>query len=130
MVPPTARPKRIACSTAPRFSTGSTPGSAMSTAEAWVFGSAPNAVAAAEKILLRVRSCACVSMPTTTSQATLSGLRMNQPAVAAPVDQQRLEIGLRAALLDAVFRHHPHLAAASPPRDIPAPAGKPQAPSP
>ena len=32
--------------------------------------SAPKAVAAAEKILLRVRSCACVSMPTTTSQAT------------------------------------------------------------
>ena len=53
---PTARPKRIACSTAPWFTTGSTPGKAMSTAEACVFGCAPKAVDAAEKILLRVRS--------------------------------------------------------------------------
>ena len=35
----------------------------------------PKAVDAAEKILLRVRSCACVSMPTTTSQATPTSIR-------------------------------------------------------
>src|SRR5258707_4489799 len=65
-------------------------------------------------------------MPTTTSQATLSGLRMNQPAVAAPVDHQRLEIGLRAALLDAVFRHHPHAVADFAQRDSAAPGSKTQ----
>jgi hypothetical protein len=37
-------------STAPRFSTGSTPGSAMSTALAWVLGAAPKAVLLPEKI--------------------------------------------------------------------------------
>src|SRR3954466_3489774 len=72
MVAPTARPKRMACSTAARFSTGSVPGSAMSTAEACVLGGAPNALAAAEKILLLVRSCAWVSMPTTISQAIVA----------------------------------------------------------
>src|SRR3954447_6472571 len=87
MVAPTARPKRMACSTAARFSTGSVPGSAMSTAEACVLGSAPKALAAAEKILLLVRSCAWVSMPTTISQA-----------IVLP----RLG-GIAAALLDAVM---------------------------
>ena len=75
MVAPTASPKRIACSTAARFKTGSTPGSAISTAEAWVLGGAPKAAAAAEKILLRVLSCAWVSMPMTTSQLTASAPR-------------------------------------------------------
>src|SRR5215468_3221137 len=70
MVPPTARPKRIARSTAPRFATGSVPGSAMSTAEACVFGAAPKAVAAPENIFERVESCAWVSRPTTISQST------------------------------------------------------------
>jgi hypothetical protein len=41
---PTARPKRMARSTAPRFITGSVPGSARSTAQAWVLGAAPKAV--------------------------------------------------------------------------------------
>ena len=54
MVAPTASPNRIARSTAPRFATGSTPGSAMSTALACVFGAAPNAVDAPEKIFDRV----------------------------------------------------------------------------
>jgi hypothetical protein len=44
MVPPTARPKRIALSTAPLFNTGSVPGIARSTAEACVLGGAPKAV--------------------------------------------------------------------------------------
>ena len=43
-VAPMARPNLIAHSTAPLFNTGSTPGSAMSTAHAWVLGSAPKAV--------------------------------------------------------------------------------------
>jgi len=67
IVPPTASPKRIARSTAPRFGTGSTPGSAMSTALACVFGAAPNAVDAPEKIFDTVESCAWVSMPMTIS---------------------------------------------------------------
>src|SRR5690348_12622365 len=67
MVPPTARPKRMARSTAPLLSTGSTPGSARSTAEACVLGGAPNAVDAPEKIFDAVDSCACVSSPMTTS---------------------------------------------------------------
>src|SRR5260221_9907825 len=71
MLPPTARPKRMACSIAARLATGSVPGSAMSTAEAWVLGAAPNAFGAPENILLLVRSWVWVSMPTTISQATL-----------------------------------------------------------
>jgi len=58
----------MAHSTAPRFSTGSTPGRARSTALAWTLGSAPKAVEAPEKILERVASCVWVSMPMTTSQ--------------------------------------------------------------
>ena len=80
IVPPTARPKRIARSTAPRFSTGSTPGSAMSTAEACVFGAAPNAVDAPEKIFDAVDSCACVSSPMTTSQLMRAPSRARAPA--------------------------------------------------
>ena len=67
IVAPTARPKRIARSTAPRFITGSVPGSARSTADAWVLGSAPKAVEAPLKIFDRVESWACVSKPMTTS---------------------------------------------------------------
>ncbi len=66
-VAPTARPKRIARSTAPRLATGSVPGRARSTADAWVLGAAPNAVEAPLKIFERVESWAWVSMPITTS---------------------------------------------------------------
>ena len=48
---PTARPKRMARSTAPLLSTGSTPGRAISTAQACTLGSAPKAMLAPEKIL-------------------------------------------------------------------------------
>ena len=68
MAPPTASPKRIARSTAPLFNTGKTPGSAMSTAEAWLLGTAPKAVDAPEKILDTVESWVWVSSPMTTSQ--------------------------------------------------------------
>ena len=63
----TARPNSMARSTAPLFITGSVPGSARSTGDACVFGSAPNAVGERLKILLSVESCACVSKPMTTS---------------------------------------------------------------
>ena len=53
--------------TAPRFITGNVPGSARSTAQAWVLGSAPKAVAARLNILLWVDSWAWVSKPITTS---------------------------------------------------------------
>ena len=49
------------------LSTGKTPGKARSTAHACVFGAAPNAVAAPEKIFETVANCACVSIPITTS---------------------------------------------------------------
>ena len=52
--------ERMARSTAPRFITGSVPGSARSTAQACVLGSAPKAVAARLKILLCVDSWAWV----------------------------------------------------------------------
>ena len=68
MVPPIASPKRIARSTAPLFNTGNVPGRARSTTLAWVFGAAPNAVDALEKIFDCVDNCACVSSPITTSQ--------------------------------------------------------------
>jgi len=68
---PVARPNLIARSTAPLFSTGSTPGSARLTASACVFGSAPNAVEAPENILLLVESCVCTSSPMTISQVML-----------------------------------------------------------
>ncbi len=55
---PIARPNRIARSTAPRFMAGSEPGRAMSTALAWVLGSAPKRVLLREKIFDRVESWA------------------------------------------------------------------------
>ncbi len=61
----------MARSTAPLFSTGNTPGSAMLTASACVFGSAPNAVDAPEKIFVLVESCACTSSPMTISQVMM-----------------------------------------------------------
>jgi len=63
----TPKPNSIARSTAPMFITGKVPGKAMSTAQACVLGSAPNATEARLKILLFVESCACVSKPMTTS---------------------------------------------------------------
>ena len=49
------------------FITGKAPGRAISTAQAWVLGSAPNATDARLKILLCVESWVCVSKPMTTS---------------------------------------------------------------
>ncbi|MNW03736.1 hypothetical protein D3C71_1997170 [compost metagenome] len=57
----------IAHSTAFLFITGRVPGRAMSTAQAWVLGSAPKAVEARLKILDCVASWAWVSKPMTTS---------------------------------------------------------------
>ena len=52
----------------PRWQPAATPGSAISTALACVFGAAPNAVDAPENIFDAVDSCACVSSPMTISQ--------------------------------------------------------------
>ena len=57
----------MARSAAPRFITGSVPGKARSTAQAWVLGAAPKSVEAREKIFDRVESCTWVSKPITTS---------------------------------------------------------------
>ena len=51
------------------LSTGKVPGSPHTTGSMWVFGSSPNAVDAAVKILLSVPSCTWVSRPITASQA-------------------------------------------------------------
>src|SRR5688572_8266668 len=69
---PVAMPNLIARSTAPRFNTGSVPGSAKSMTLACEFGSEPKWVDAPEKILLAVVSCACVSIPMTTSHCMVS----------------------------------------------------------
>ena len=80
-----ARPKRMARSTAARFITGSTPGRARSTAQAWVLGAAPKAVEAPLKILLRVLSWAWVSSPITTSQPRTSCAGIGDaPLIAGP----------------------------------------------
>src|SRR4029453_13528154 len=71
----------MARSTAPRFRTGSVPGSARSMAEAWVLGGAPKAVAEPLNILASVDSWACVSMPITPSQPRTRG--------AAPISDSR-----------------------------------------
>src|SRR5436190_7821409 len=105
MVAPMARPKRMACSTAARFSTGSVPGSAMSTAEACVLGSAPKALAAAEKILLRVRSCAWVSMPTTISQAIVATSPRRHRSCAARCSYGRRVPSWRGASQRRLARH-------------------------
>jgi len=54
------------------FSTGSTPGSAMSTALAWVLGAAPKAVLLPEKIFDWVASWVWTSSPITVSHFIIS----------------------------------------------------------
>ncbi len=61
----------MARATAPRLSTGSTPGRAISTLQACTLGSAPKAMLAPEKILDCVLSWVCTSSPMTTSQSVL-----------------------------------------------------------
>src|SRR5512147_3062178 len=130
IVPFTARPKRMAKSTAPLFDTGNTPGSGRSTAEACVFGAAPDAVEAPEKILLLVSSCACVSMPTTISQAIAAApsarQRAQQLAGAPAVDQHGFEVGLRPAQRGATLGGHAHDLAEIAQRDAALPGGKAQ----
>src|SRR5262245_20143049 len=96
IVAPTASPKRIARSTAPRLSTGSVPGNARSMTVACVFGAPPNAVDAPEKILLAVESCACVSRPITTSQVTVSA-SLSEPGRHAAMPVGGALIGVRDA---------------------------------
>src|SRR5690606_39592331 len=63
------------------FATGSVPGMARSMAQAWVFGSAPNAVLAPEKIFVLVASCTCTSRPITVSHCILSSLLFDSAAL-------------------------------------------------
>ena len=58
MSQPRARPVLIAISTTRRFSTGSTPGWPVQTAQVFEFGGEPNEVEQPQKILLAVRSWA------------------------------------------------------------------------
>src|SRR5216117_25542 len=56
----------------------------------------------------------------------LPRIAAQQPAIAAPVDQQRLEVALRAALLDAVLRGNAHIVADLAQRDVAAPRAEAQ----
>ena len=58
---------RMADSTAAALSTGSAPGSPRHTGQTWVLGSAPNAVAHPQNILVTVDSSTCTSSPSTGS---------------------------------------------------------------
>src|SRR5437870_2330782 len=66
---PKALPALIAISTTALFSAGSAPGRPRHTWQTCVLGGAPNSVGQAQKILLRVRSCACTSRPITGSKS-------------------------------------------------------------
>ena len=65
-------PVRTACSTQKPLITGSIPGIAASTRLTLLFGAAPNAVEAPENSLAFDATCACTSMPTTTSQSPVA----------------------------------------------------------
>lgn len=62
-----ARPIRMAYSTAVPFTAGSAPGRPRLTGVIWVFGSAPKDCSAPSNILVRVPSSTCTSMPNTGS---------------------------------------------------------------
>ena len=67
MSQPSARPVRAAFSTAARLSVGSAPGWPEQTGQTCVFGSPPNAVEQAQKILLLVFISTWTSSPQTIS---------------------------------------------------------------
>ena len=56
----------------PSLITGSMPGMAASTRLTWEFGSPPNSVEAPENSLALEVTCACTSMPITTSNGPVS----------------------------------------------------------
>jgi hypothetical protein len=63
---------RIACATHSSLITGSMPGMAASTSDTWLFGAPPNSVEAPENSLDFEVTCACTSMPMTTSQSPVA----------------------------------------------------------
>ncbi|SLI92073.1 Uncharacterised protein [Mycobacteroides abscessus subsp. abscessus] len=68
-----ARPMRMADSTAFSLTTGSEPGRPRHTGHTWVFGSAPKSVGQPQNILVAVESSTWTSMPSTGSyRATTS----------------------------------------------------------
>src|SRR5437016_9382101 len=68
------RPVRTACLTHSSLITGSIPGIAASTSETCALGSPPNSVEAPENSFEREVTCACTSMPMTTSQSPVAPL--------------------------------------------------------
>ena len=65
---------RIACLTHSSLITGSMPGIAASTSETWLLGAPPNSVEAPENSFDLEVTCACTSMPMTTSQSPVEPL--------------------------------------------------------
>ena len=67
-------PVRTAWAMQASLITGSMPGMAASTSETWLFGSPPNSVEAPENSFALEATCACTSMPITTSQSPVAPL--------------------------------------------------------
>ena len=65
-------PVRIACAMHSSLITGSMPGMAASTRLTWELGSPPNSVEAPENSFDLEVTCACTSMPITTSQGPVA----------------------------------------------------------
>src|SRR5262252_7721265 len=74
-------PVRTAWAMQASLMTGSMPGMAASTSETWLLGSPPNCVEAAENNFALEATCACTSMPTTTSHSPVAPL-MSEPLLA------------------------------------------------
>ena len=63
---------RTACAMHSSLITGSMPGIAASTSETWLLGDAPKPVEAPENSFDAEATCACTSMPITTSQSPVA----------------------------------------------------------
>jgi hypothetical protein len=86
---PIARPKRIAHSPAFLFSTGKTPGSATVDRAGLRVRLGAEGGRSAEKIFETVESCACVSMPITTSHDSSCHCSETPPDFASTMIGQR-----------------------------------------
>ena len=76
-------PVRTACSTHLSLTTGNMPGIAASTSDTWLFGSAPNAVAAPENSFAFEVTWACISSPMATSHGPVAPSSNRAPLTAA-----------------------------------------------
>src|SRR5690554_859295 len=102
---PMASPNFTAMRAASLLKTGSTPGSAMSTAHACVFGSAPYLVDAPENALLLVKSCVWISSPMTGSHFILRILTAKAPRT--PGERQHFPLELSGVLAVQDFTQSP-----------------------